>query len=153
MLIAATCVLKLGAGHLGSTEHGHTSYSERLPSAPNLGATLGARLAQHGSKASRKEWAMAAQRIQQRLVALEEVLFSGCPRCREREETWPGVQSRLLARVRQFFDPEWLRAEADRLSAEADRRELLPYRGMPEGSWQRRLLEEEEEEGRRADPR
>ena len=50
----------------------------------------------------------------------------------------------MSASLRQKLDPEWCRAEAAQLLAEADRRELLPYRGLPEGSWGRQLLEEEE---------
>jgi len=74
--------------------------------------------------------------------------MSGCPSCRNRLGLDPARRTSLGAFLERYSDPAWCRAEAARLLAEADRRDRLPFRGLPEGSWSRAVLEAEEAEGR-----
>ena len=61
--------------------------------------------------------------------------MSGCPSCRNRLGLDPARRTSLGATLERLSDPAWCRAEAARLLAEADRRDRLPFRGLPEGSW------------------
>jgi hypothetical protein len=96
---------------------------------------------------------VARRTIGQRLVALEEVLMSGCPSCRRSEAQAAEVSARLHARISEYFDPERCRAKAAELLAEADRRELLRHGCVPHDRPPWLELEEEEMECRRAESR